>query len=81
MEKLKELLASELEKNLSVKISKDEILLLIERPKYSEQGDLAFPCFSLAKELKKAPQLIANELAEKISEPIFERVVDRKSVV
>lgn len=75
MEKLKELLASELEKNLSVKISKDEILLLIERPKYSEQGDLAFPCFSLAKELKKAPQLIANELAEKISEPIFERVV------
>ncbi len=28
-------------------------------------GDYAFPCFRLAKEFKKAPNLIAEELAEK----------------
>ena len=27
-------------------------------------GDYAFPCFQLAKELKKAPPMIANEIKE-----------------
>ena len=38
----------------------------IEIPKDNKNGDYAFPCFSLAKELKKAPQMIANEIKEKI---------------
>lgn len=34
----------------------------IEYPKNPEMGDYAFPCFRLAKTLKKSPILIANEL-------------------
>ena len=45
---------------------KDEIKGYIEVPKDTKNGDFAFPCFSLAKTLKKAPQIIANELKEKI---------------
>lgn len=44
----------------------------IEIPKDNKNGDYAFPCFRLAKELKKAPQIIANEIKEKIekNEPV-----------
>ncbi|MEK3907172.1 arginine--tRNA ligase [Oceanobacillus sp. FSL W7-1309] len=52
-----------------------EVMNLIEKPKFEEQGDLAFPCFTLAKELRKAPNIIAQELAEKIDHPILEKVV------
>lgn len=41
---------------------------LISIPPNQELGDLAFPCFSFAKELKKAPAQIASDLATKISE-------------
>ncbi|RHW32654.1 arginine--tRNA ligase [Oceanobacillus profundus] len=52
-----------------------EVMNLIEKPKFEEQGDLAFPCFTLAKELRKAPNIIAQELAGKIDHPILEKVV------
>ena len=35
----------------------------ITEPPKPEMGDLAFPCFSLAKELRKSPGIIAKELA------------------
>ena len=38
----------------------------IEVPQDIKNGDYAFPCFRLAKELKKAPPVIANEIKEKI---------------
>ena len=38
----------------------------IEVPQNIKNGDYAFPCFRLAKELKKAPPVIANEIKEKI---------------
>ncbi len=44
----------------------EEIVSYIEIPPNEEMGDYAFPCFKLAKVLKKAPQVIANELKEKI---------------
>ena len=44
----------------------DELVTYIEVPKTKENGDYAFPCFKLAKSLKKAPQVIANEIKEKI---------------
>lgn len=47
-------------------LSKEEIEKLLEIPKKVEMGDYAFPCFRLAKEYRKAPQMIASELAEKI---------------
>ena len=38
----------------------------IETPANTEFGDLSFPCFSLAKEMKKNPNLISQEFAKKI---------------
>jgi len=43
-----------------------EIELSIENPKGTDNGDYAFPCFRLAKTLKKAPSIIAEEIKEKI---------------
>ena len=47
-------------------MSLDEILLSIETPPNKEMGDFAFPCFRLAKALRKAPNMIAQDLAGKI---------------
>ncbi|MEW9077329.1 arginine--tRNA ligase [Terrisporobacter glycolicus] len=44
----------------------EEIVALIEVPPNKEMGDYAFPCFKLAKVFRKAPNMIAAELAEKI---------------
>ena len=41
-----------------VNIDENEIEMSIEKPKGAENGDYAFPCFRLAKTLKKAPQII-----------------------
>jgi arginyl-tRNA synthetase len=44
-------------------LSVEEINNLLEIPPTPELGDYAFPCFSLAKSLKKAPVMIASDLA------------------
>ena len=44
----------------------EDITKYIEIPPNSEMGDYAFPCFSLAKVLRKAPPAIAEEIKEKI---------------
>ena len=49
-----------------VNINETEIEMSIEKPKGSENGDYAFPCFKLAKDLHKAPQMIANDIKENI---------------
>lgn len=51
------------------------ILDLLETPKSSDLGDIAFPAFSLAKVLRKAPAVIATEIAEAIDTTGFEKVV------
>ncbi len=51
-----------------------ELELLIEKPKSAAHGDLAFPCFTLAKLKRKSPNVIAQELSEKIESPIFEKI-------
>ncbi|MFZ0075634.1 MAG: arginine--tRNA ligase [Exiguobacterium undae] len=55
-------------------LSQQEIEQLIEQPKHEDHGDLAFPCFQLAKAFRKAPMMIATELAEKIDNPLFSNV-------
>lgn len=55
-----------------VKIDKEEIKGYIEVPKDEMMGDYAFPCFKLAKELRKGPALIATELKEGIQNKIME---------
>lgn len=52
----------------------EDVVSLIEKPKYEDQGDLAFPCFSLAKLLRNSPNKIASELAGKIQSPLFTKV-------
>lgn len=59
-----------LEESLSV----EQINALIETPKQDEFGDAAFPCFTLAKQYKKAPAVIAQELANKLSHSLFTKV-------
>lgn len=70
----KELIASELAKVID-SLDQDAILNLLEQPKSSDLGDIAFPAFSLAKVERKAPQTIAADIAEKIDQSAFEKVV------
>lgn len=44
-----------------------DIREMIEIPPDSSMGDFAFPCFRLAKTMRKAPQMIAADLAEKLA--------------
>ena len=53
--------------NLDINLSKDEIKELIETPPNPEMGDYSFPCFKLSKELRKAPNIIAQELVNRIN--------------
>lgn len=61
-------------KNLE-ELTEDEIKSMIEIPQDQSMGDYAFPCFRLAKTMRKAPNLIAAELAEKLQgEQLFSEV-------
>ena len=68
MKDFKDLLAKEISKVSNIDVEK--IKENLEVPKDSTNGDYAFPCFILAKELKKAPALIATELQSKIAQEI-----------
>ena len=64
MKNFKQIIAKQISKTIN--INEKELESYIETPKDSKNGDYAFPCFRLAKELKKAPPIIANEIKEKI---------------
>ena len=68
MKDFKDLLAKEISKVSN--IDEEKIKENLEVPKDSTNGDYAFPCFILAKELKKAPALIATELQSRIAQEI-----------
>ncbi|MDO4667938.1 MAG: arginine--tRNA ligase [Streptococcus sp.] len=70
----KQLIANELSKVVE-NLDQQTILNLLEQPKSSDLGDIAFPAFSLAKVKRKAPQIIASEIAEKIDAKHFDKVV------
>ncbi|MGT2799528.1 arginine--tRNA ligase [Streptococcus marmotae] len=53
----------------------EAIYALLEKPKSSEMGDIAFPAFSLAKVERKAPQAIAADIVEKLDTDGFEKIV------
>jgi arginyl-tRNA synthetase len=57
-----QLLAAEIDGLLTCK----EIERLIEKPKFLHQGDLAFPCFQLAKTMRKPPAEIAKDLSSRL---------------
>ncbi|MEM5777908.1 MAG: arginine--tRNA ligase [Candidatus Aenigmatarchaeota archaeon] len=58
------------------------ILASLERPPTKYKGDIAFPCFTLAKGLKKSPTVIAKNLADSIAQfPEVYAVLDKIEAV
>lgn len=71
----------EIAKNITqaIKTEQDIIENAIEVPTDTIHGDYAFPCFKLAKELKKSPVIIANEIKEKIQ--VDHNIVEKIEIV
>mgnify|MGYP001851720875 CR=1 FL=1 len=61
----KNIIADEIKKVTNIEAIYD----YIEVPANKEMGDFSLPCFKLAKELKKAPQVIATEINDKLNIP------------
>jgi arginyl-tRNA synthetase len=57
-----------------VELDVETIEGLIEIPPKPEMGDYAFPCFQLSKTMRKAPNMIAEELKNNMSTEGFERI-------
>lgn len=76
MDELKRVVAGVLAK--ATKLGEEEIEALIETPKDNSFGDYAFPCFVLAKKLKKSPNEIAAELKDEIKESDVIKGVENK---
>ncbi|MBE6052236.1 MAG: arginine--tRNA ligase [Clostridium sp.] len=66
--KVAELISAEVELDI------EKVEQLIEIPPKPEMGDYAFPCFQLAKTMRKAPNMIAEELKSKLNVEGFERI-------
>lgn len=60
----KEIIAKKI--SLATEINTNELETYIEVPPNKEMGDYAFPCFKLAKTLRKSPMVIAEEIKSKI---------------
>lgn len=54
-------------KKIQVEFSLEQILETLEKPKMREHGDLAFPCFAIARQLRQAPPAIAKRLEDEIT--------------
>jgi len=76
MANFKELAAEMIKTQVEV-LSFEEIMGIIEKPKHVSMGEYAFPCFKLAKAFKKSPNMIAGEIATKVSDQLAE--VDKSS--
>lgn len=73
MKDFKDIIAKELEK-MDINLSYEEIYNLIEIPPQADMGDYSFPCFSLAKSLRKNPAIIASDLAQSLNIKEFEKI-------
>lgn len=51
-------------------LSTEQLVALLERPQKEEHGDLAFPCFQVAKARRQAPPLVAQELANALASSV-----------
>ena len=74
MKNIKKEIAQILAKNIEG-LDSAEIEQMLEIPQDTAHGDYAFPCFKLAKLLRKAPPMIAADIAAAIKEEeLFEKV-------
>ena len=60
-------------------LNEQELYSYIEVPKDNENGDYAFPCFKLAKELRKSPMAIAEDIKTNIV--LDENIIEKINVV
>ncbi|MCI7239300.1 MAG: arginine--tRNA ligase [Peptoniphilaceae bacterium] len=70
---LKELISKKIESQ-DIGLSYEEIYNLIEIPPQDDMGDYSFPCFTLAKTMRKNPAMIAEDLAKAIDLDEFDRI-------
>lgn len=61
-----------LEQALQGTLTQTEIEAILEKPKHQHLGDVAFPCFTLAKMYRKSPQHIAQEVSMVIDDPYIQ---------
>ena len=66
MDEIKCIIAKCINRCLEEQADVNEIFKKIEVPKDKKNGDFSYPCFNLAKLLKKSPIAIANDIKEKI---------------
>lgn len=66
--------AEALSRVIGDELTLDQIEALIEKPKHEAHGDLAFPCFQLAKAYRKAPVMIATDIAGELTDELFTKV-------
>ncbi|MCM1180257.1 MAG: arginine--tRNA ligase [Clostridium sp.] len=60
-------------------LDRETVANILEIPPKADMGDFAFPCFQLAKTLRKAPPMIAADIAEKINKADID-IIDRLEV-
>ncbi|WP_181350979.1 arginine--tRNA ligase [Thalassobacillus sp. CUG 92003] len=70
----KKILALQLTHILGEDFPRDWVEGLLEVPKQPQLGDLAFPCFQLAKSFQTSPAIIAKDLAAKLKHDIIAHV-------
>lgn len=68
------LFAEKLQQVLAEHLTVDGVKALIEIPKDSSMGDLAFPVFTLARVLRKAPPQIAQDIVAQMDTSAFQTV-------
>lgn len=68
----KKLIAERIKTIVDLEVEKIEEL--VEIPPKSDMGDYAFPCFQLAKVMRKAPNMISADIVEQINKEGFEKV-------
>ncbi|MGX7025341.1 arginine--tRNA ligase [Vagococcus hydrophili] len=71
----KKLIVEDLQKVIGEELSAEVLYNSLEVPKMSTHGDYAFPTFSLAKVYRKAPNMIAEDLIEKLDKAHYENIV------
>ncbi|MBN1129922.1 MAG: arginine--tRNA ligase [Chitinispirillaceae bacterium] len=72
---MKEYLAGRIAGHLKTRLSPKDIERMLETPPQESLGDFAFPCFPLARSLRKNPAVIAGEIRQALAgDPAIERI-------